>query len=111
MIVGLSDESTSPRLSTRAQRYAVSGVVHYRRPDTPEWRQGTIVNVSQSGVLFTVDETVEPGEALELSLELTSPLHATAVIARKDATGGGRLVAAKFDAFYFFESFACPAAR
>jgi hypothetical protein len=33
------------------------------------------------------------------------------VVARKEATGGEWLAAAKFDAFYFFEPFARPAAR
>src|SRR5215472_16885621 len=39
----------------RAQRFAMQTVLHYRRVGEAEWRQATMVNISESGVLFETD--------------------------------------------------------
>jgi hypothetical protein len=105
MSVDPSGERSGNKTRTRARRYPVEGVVRYRERanEGTAWQRGSLVNVSQSGVLFWTDKTLVPGATLDLTLELGSPLHATAVIARSAAAEHGCLVGAKFDALSFFE--------
>ena len=105
MTVDPSDEGSGSSTRTRARRFPVEGVVWYRdrANDGTAWQRGSLINVSQSGVLFSTDKTLAPGAALDLTLELASPLHATAVIARSAAAEDGSLVGAKFNDLSFFE--------
>jgi len=97
----------------RARRFPVDGVVRYRdrARDASAWQRGTLINVSQSGVLFAAAEPPAPGAALELTLELASPLHATAVIARIGQARAGWFVGAKFDQLSFLENGIAQPAR
>jgi hypothetical protein len=54
----------------RAQRFAIQTALHYRRVGEAEWRQGTMVNISQSGVLFEADHAAWPNSAVEMRFSL-----------------------------------------
>jgi len=102
-------EGNSTDTPQRAQRFPVHGAVQYRVPDASAWQRGALINVSQSGVLFSASEPLPSGAALELTLELASPVHATAVIARTQTADTGWFVGAKFDELSFLERVLGPA--
>ena len=54
----------------RAQRFAIQTVLHYRRVGEAEWRQATMVNISESGVLFETDHAAWPNSAVEMRFSL-----------------------------------------
>ena len=54
----------------RAQRFAIQTALHYRRVGEAEWRQGTMVNISESGVLFETDHAAWPNSAVEMRFSL-----------------------------------------
>jgi len=51
----------------RSERVAFPIPIQYRRPGEPRWCSGTVVNLSDSGVLFNSRE-LEPGMLVELAL-------------------------------------------
>lgn len=54
----------------RAQRFAIQTGMRYRRVGEGEWRQGTMVNISESGVLFKTDHAAWPKTAVEMRFSL-----------------------------------------
>ncbi len=54
----------------RAQRFAIQTTLRYRRVGEAEWRQGTMVNISESGVLFETDRAAWPNSAVEMRFSL-----------------------------------------
>ncbi|HTS05648.1 MAG TPA: PilZ domain-containing protein [Candidatus Eisenbacteria bacterium] len=54
----------------RAQRFAIRTVLRYRRVGEAEWRQGTMVNISESGVLFETDHAAWPNSTVEIRFNL-----------------------------------------
>ena len=54
----------------RAQRFKLSLPVRYRLLGEEDWRQGTTENISRSGLLFRVDQLLEPSSQVEISLVL-----------------------------------------
>jgi PilZ domain len=54
----------------RAQRFAIHTVLRYRKVGEAEWRQGTVVNISESGVLFETDHAAWPKTAVEMRFSL-----------------------------------------
>jgi hypothetical protein len=58
----------------RGRRYAIATSLLYREHGSPQWRKGTTVNVSRSGVLFRTDGKV-PGMSQRLDFILTLPLN------------------------------------
>lgn len=53
----------------RAQRFAIHALLRYRAPDG-EWQQGTIVNISESGVLFQTSQEAPSIRELEMRFSL-----------------------------------------
>ena len=51
----------------RSERVSFPIPIQYRRPGEPRWCSGTVVNLSDSGVLFNSCE-LEPGMLVELAL-------------------------------------------
>lgn len=56
----------------RAQRFAIPMTVRYRPAGEKEWKQGTVENISRSGVLFRAQGEVAVQTAVDLSLVLES---------------------------------------
>ncbi len=54
----------------RAQRFKLNLPVRYRLLGEDRWRQGTTENISRSGLLFRVDQLLEPTSQVEISLVL-----------------------------------------
>jgi hypothetical protein len=54
----------------RAPRFEIRAPLRYRLKGDSKWWQGTIENISRSGVLFRGEEFAEPHTRLEISLVL-----------------------------------------
>lgn len=57
----------------RATRYSIASTLLYREQGARRWRQGRILNVSRTGVLFQPDEPMPVG-ATELDFVMSLPL-------------------------------------
>ena len=78
-------------------RYDVNSPLRYRVPQANlpgGWKAGSIVDMSASGVLVQIAETLETGSILELELDWTGLYHAkpvrllvTGPVVRTDALG------------------------
>jgi PilZ domain-containing protein len=55
---------------SRARRYPIAMLLHYRVRDERKWHVATVENISRSGVLFRGDCALEPNKVIEMSLEL-----------------------------------------
>jgi PAS domain S-box-containing protein len=60
--------------STRAQRFQLHLPLRYRRLGENQWHQGTTENISRSGMLFKVDELLQPSVQLEINLVLPAEI-------------------------------------
>ena len=56
----------------RARRFTIQTRVLYRRPSEPRWDEGTTLNVSRSGILFSTKAPLPPGTPVEMVLWLSS---------------------------------------
>jgi hypothetical protein len=54
----------------RAPRFALQFPLRYRSGGDTEWRQGFGANISRSGLLFRVDESIPPQTPIELTFVL-----------------------------------------
>jgi PilZ domain len=54
-------------IAQRSERVSFPIRIEYRRPGDVDWRSSTVVNLSDSGVLFGAPE-LEPGTFVELAL-------------------------------------------
>lgn len=54
----------------RAKRFAVAIPVRYRRSKSAEWREGTTVNISASGILVRASDSSKPPATLDFALAL-----------------------------------------
>jgi len=59
-----------PTWVPRARRLKVDGPVRYRAKSTSTWYEGTVDNISQSGVLFSGEHTFPVNTLLELIFEM-----------------------------------------
>lgn len=57
----------------RAQRFTIPMTLRYRPAGQQDWKQGTVENISRSGVLFRAQEPVEVQTAVDLTLVLGAP--------------------------------------
>lgn len=105
----------------RAQRFPIETALRYRRVGEGEWRQGTIVNISESGVLFETDHSIWPNTAVEMrfnlclgvSSELAAQVVCQGLIARAISELGSARVtalAAKITKFHFVRRGQAPVA-
>lgn len=62
--------SDTKQYPTRAQRFEIPMPLHYRRRGEEEWREGTIQNISRTGVLFRVEELMEESTLVEMNFQL-----------------------------------------
>jgi hypothetical protein len=56
----------------RASRFPLHLPLRYRPIGEPEWLEGTIENISHSGVFFHVDDILQPDTGVEFRLRLPS---------------------------------------
>jgi hypothetical protein len=56
--------------ASRAQRFSLQVPLKYRLLGKSVWRNGTTDNISRSGMLFRVEETIHPNAQLEINLVL-----------------------------------------
>ena len=54
----------------RAQRFPIQTELCYRKVGEEEWRQATMVNISESGVLFETDHSAWLNTAVEMRFSL-----------------------------------------
>ncbi len=52
----------------RAERFPIRTPLRYREGGQADWNEGTTVNISRSGVLFSAEKNVEPKTVLELRI-------------------------------------------
>jgi hypothetical protein len=57
----------------RAQRFTIPMTLRYRPTGQEGWKQGTVENISRSGVLFRAQDEVELKTAVDISLTLELP--------------------------------------
>ncbi len=60
----------APKVSSRAERFAIHLPVRYREPRSAGWFEGRTENISGSGVLFRTERLLEPKTTVEIRLEL-----------------------------------------
>ena len=58
----------------RAQRFKLQVPLKYRLLGESVWRNGTTENISRSGMLFRVEETIQPNAQLEITLMLPAEI-------------------------------------
>jgi hypothetical protein len=99
----------------RAKRFPIRTLLCYRRVGEEGWRHATMVNISESGVLFETDHAAWPKTAVEMkfSLGLGSPGASAAqvvcqgLIARAITEAGSakvKALAARITKFHFLRS-------
>ena len=54
----------------RAQRFPIQTALRYRTAGRGEWREGTMLNISKSGVLFSTEHPVWPNTPVDLAFSL-----------------------------------------
>ena len=68
------------------QRMAIDCVLNFSRSGQADKFDGSVVNLSSKGILFTTTSSFNVGEELEIVLtpsnSLTPPMHATAQVSR-----------------------------
>ena len=57
-------------VKSRAQRFVIQMHLRYRLNGESQWRQGTVENISRSGVLFRGEGFAHPNTPLEMSFVL-----------------------------------------
>ncbi|HEY6272590.1 MAG TPA: PilZ domain-containing protein [Terriglobales bacterium] len=62
----------------RAQRFPIQTLLRYRRRGEGEWRQGTMVNISESGVLFETEHSAWPNTEVEMGFSLCTGISGEA---------------------------------
>jgi hypothetical protein len=65
---------SAPKASARAKRFAIRIPIHYRKPHTSRWFEGTTENISYSGVLFRAESLLQPKTTVELRFELPAAI-------------------------------------
>ncbi len=96
----------------RAQRFKLNLPVRYRLLGEESWREGTTENISRSGLLFRVDQLLEPTTQVEISLVLPpeiAGLSAAEVVCRgevvrtmqPESASGNPALAAKILQYHF----------
>jgi PAS domain S-box-containing protein len=60
--------------ASRAQRFNLQLPLKYRLLGESVWRNGTTENISRSGMLFRVEETIQPNAQLEINLVLPAEI-------------------------------------
>ena len=61
---------TKRKILQRAERIPVATKIDFRRLGSAEWRSGTTVNISRTGVLFQAEELLPVYTPLEMKLEI-----------------------------------------
>jgi hypothetical protein len=56
----------------RARRFAISTSLRFRLVGDGEWRQGTLVNISESGMLFLSQQAAQPNATVEIRFGLST---------------------------------------
>lgn len=64
-----------PQQISRARRYGLGTSIHYRVGGENVWREGTIVNISISGVLLVAHKALEVNTSIEMRFVLPIELQ------------------------------------
>jgi len=92
----------------RAPRYPVRLPIRYRPPGASDWRPGTTVNVSRSGLLFQTEQAPPPAKELELRLSLFGKAEIVCqvrIVRHADSPALHPIVAAAIDHYIFRRPF------
>lgn len=89
----------------RAQRFPIEVRVRCRPQGRKDWSEGTSLNVSRTGVLFTIDRVLPAGMPVEIILELSwttdeeiiNELSPATAEAAADILCSGRIVRADYE--------------
>jgi PilZ domain len=101
----------------RAQRFAIHTQLRYRAAGEGEWQEGTMVNISESGVLFQTDQAAPSYREIEIRFSLPTGVEGEAaaqvacrgMITRAVASPGLPMaVAARIAKFHFGRSGRAP---
>lgn len=65
-------------LKSRSQRFPIQTSLRFREIGGAEWREGTTVNISRTGVLFQTEEKMEPETVLEMQIVFPASVTAGA---------------------------------
>ena len=68
-LVPMPEKDSVPH-EPRASRLSISTALRYRFRGTREWREGMLVNISTTGVLFRADSAIKPGSRIEMQFSL-----------------------------------------
>jgi hypothetical protein len=63
-----------PVLQARAQRFPIEAFVRFRESGEARWSEGTTVNISRSGVLFSSPKILPPKTKIEMRIVLPRAL-------------------------------------
>jgi len=63
----------TPDFPPRAKRFVILLPFRYRKTSETEWHEGTILNMSGTGVLFQGDELLEPKTEVEIRFVMPAP--------------------------------------
>lgn len=64
----------------RAPRFAIQAPLRYRAVGRGEWHQGTIVNISETGVLFQTGQQAGSNHAVEMRFSLSTGKNGEAAV-------------------------------
>jgi hypothetical protein len=68
-VLSMPEKDSIPPKS-RASRMSLSTALQYRSRGSKEWREGTLVNISATGVLFRADSAIKLGTRIEMQFSL-----------------------------------------
>ncbi len=69
-----SSDQQSAGLKPRAQRFPIVTPLLYRESGRPDWNEGTTINISSSGILFSCTSTLQPSTMLEMQIIFPSEI-------------------------------------
>ena len=72
--MGTADGGEATRYLPRPPRYPIAAALEYRAASEAEWRRGTTVNISRSGILFRGEENLELKTILEMRILLSADM-------------------------------------
>jgi len=73
------------------QRMAMDCSLQLKQAENNQWLQGKVINLSAKGILFVVNDEIEPGSQVEIKLtpvnNITPPMSASTIVARCEKQG------------------------
>jgi len=107
------EEKAASKWRPRARRVKVQGMVRFREIGEPNWRDGELINISKTGVLFVAEGALDYGATVEIELEMPAEISGTkgarvradAQLVRVTERDGRHIMAAHVFDYIFLERF------